>query len=198
VKYIGVDLAGSPTRPTGFCILNDELDARCSLLYSDDDILDAIRKSGAKIVAVDAPLALPKGRHCLGEHCRGRAHFRACDRVLMQMRIKFFPVTIGPMRTLTARGIKIRKRLERLRIQAIETYPGASQDLLRIPRKHHGLEALQEALRKLGYRGDVTARNLTGDELDAVTCALVARDFARETSLSIGDPSEIMMILPRF
>ena len=40
-------------------------------------------------------------------------------------------------------------------------------------------------------------RNLTGDELDAVNCALVARDYAGGSYLAIGDPSEIMMILPK-
>jgi predicted nuclease with RNAse H fold len=198
VKYVGVDLAGSAKRPTGMCILDDALRARCSVCYSDAEILRVIAKSKTKIVAIDAPLALPRGRHCVEEHCRGRPHFRACDRVLARMRIKFFPVTIGPMRTLTARGMMLRKRVERLHIRAVETYPGASQDLLGIPRKNQGLRALQESLAKIGCRGDVTGRTLTGDELDAVSCALVARDCAKGSCVAIGDPSEIMMILPRF
>jgi predicted nuclease with RNAse H fold len=198
MKYIGVDLAGSPKRPTGLCSTNDRLNMCCSIRYSDADILDAVEKSKARFAAIDAPLALPRGRHCLGEHCRGRAHFRACDRVLMRMRIRFFPVTIGPMRILTARGISLKKKLERLRVRVVETYPGASQDLLGLPRKQHGLGELEKALARIGCSGDVAARNLTGDELDAVSCALVARDYAKGHYTAIGDPSEIMMILPRF
>ena len=197
MKYVGIDLAGSPKRPTGLCVTNDRLNTWCSVAYSDAEILDAVRKSKARFAAVDAPLALPKGRHCLGEHCRGRAHFRTCDRVLMRMRIKFFPVTIGPMRTLTTRGISLKKKLERLGVQVVETYPGASQDLLGFPRKQHDLEGLRKALVGIGCSGDVAARNLTGDELDAVSCALVARDYAKGSYMAIGDPSEIMMILPR-
>lgn len=170
---------------------------KCAVLRTDDEILDFVRRSRAYCVAVDAPLALPKGRHCLGEHCRGRAHFRACDRVLAWMGIKFFPITIGPMRTLTARGIDLKKKLERLKLEVFETYPGAAQDLLGIPRKQRGLRELQESLLRLGCRGDIARRLLTGDELDAINCALVAKDYGEGSYLAIGDPSEIMMILPR-
>ncbi len=198
MRYVGLDLAGSPNRPTGACAIGDGLRVQCSVLHSDKEILEFVRKSRTRFVAVDAPLALPKGRHCLGEHCRGRAHFRACDRVLMRMGIKFFPITIGPMRTLTSRGIRLTKMLKRLRVQVFETYPGAAQDLLRIPRKQYGLQALQQSLVGIGCTGDIAKRDLTGDELDAINCALVAREFARGSYLAIGDPSEIMMILPRF
>lgn len=198
MKYVGLDLAGSPNRPTGACEIDDKLSVRCCVLHSDEEILQFVLSGGAQHVGVDAPLALPKGRHCLGEHCRGREHFRACDRVLMRMGIKFFPITIGPMRTLTARGIRLMKRLERLRLQVFETYPGAAQDLLGIPRKQRGWQALQQALVRIGCKGDVTARDLTGDELDAINCALVAREYAHGSYLAIGDPSEILMILPRF
>ena len=110
------------------------MNVKCAVLHTDEEIIDFVRRSRTKYVAVDAPLALPKGRHCLGEHCRGRAHFRACDRVLTWMGIKFFPITIGPMRTLTARGICLKEKLERLGLEVFETYPGAAQDLLGIPR----------------------------------------------------------------
>jgi predicted nuclease with RNAse H fold len=198
MNYVGVDLAGSPRRPTGICIVNERLTTHCSIRYSDGEIYDVVRKSKGKVVAIDAPLALPKGRHCLQEHCRGRNHFRACDRVLLRMKIRFFPITIGPMRSLTVRGIRLRNSLEQRRIEVIETYPGASQDLLGLPRKQHDLEKLRRGLVRIGCSGDVATRNLTGDELDAVSCALVARNYAKGIYTAIGDPQEIMMILPRF
>lgn len=198
MKYVGLDLAGSPNRPTGACVVNDELKVRCSVLHSDDEIRQFVLRSRAKHIGIDAPLALPKGRHCLGEHCRGRAHFRGCDRVLMRMGIKFFPITIGPMRMLTARGIRLKQKLEQLRVEVFETYPGAAQDLLGIPRKQRGWEALQQALVEFGCKGDIVTRELTGDELDAINCALVAKEYAAGSYVAIGDPSEIMMILPRF
>lgn len=197
LNYLGLDLAGSDKRPTGGCILNDTLVARCFVLHSDEEILALAKRSGSRVVAIDAPLALPHGRHCLGEHCRGREHFRACDLALRRMGIRFFPITLGPMRALTARGIRLRKQLERSSFKVIETYPGAAQDMMGIPRKQHGLARLQRSLRRIGCRGDIKSRRLTGDELDAVNCALVAKDYFKGDFLAIGNPSEIMMILPR-
>jgi len=197
LNYVGVDLAGSIRRPTGASIINRQREVRCFVLHTDDEILRLVDGSRARVVAIDAPLALPIGRHCLGEHCRGREHFRACDLALRRMGIRFFPISLGPMRTLTRRGISLRKKLEDLGVDAIETYPGAAQDLLGIRRKQHGLRELQESLKNLGCSGDITKRHLTGDELDAVSCALVAKDYGEGRYLAIGNPSEIMMILPR-
>jgi predicted nuclease with RNAse H fold len=101
------------------------------------------------------------------------------------------------MRTLTSRGIRIAQQLRQLGLSVVETYPGAAQDILRIPRKQYGLEALQKGLIDLGCSGDLMRRTLTGDELDAVNCALVAKEYASGSYLAIGDPSEIMMILPK-
>ena len=197
MNYLGLDLAGSNLRPTGGCIIDHKLSVRCFVLHSDDEILVLARRSRSKVVAIDAPLALPVGRHCLGEHCRGREHFRTCDLALRRMRIRFFPITLGPMRTLTSRGMQLRKKLERLGFEVIETYPGAAQDMMGVSRKQYGLEQLQHSLQKIGCNGDISTRRLTGDELDAVSCALVAKDYADGRYLAIGNPSEIMMILPR-
>jgi predicted nuclease with RNAse H fold len=98
---------------------------------------------------------------------------------------------------LTKRGMRVAKSIRRLGISAVETFPGAVQDLLGMPRKQFGLAELQQSLMRVGCKGDVVRRSLTGDELDAVSCALVAMDYARGSYLAIGDPSEIMMILPR-
>jgi predicted nuclease with RNAse H fold len=195
VKFIGIDLAGSPNRPTGFCVADSRMRVECKVLHTDKEILEAVKMTAAKVAAIDAPLALPKGRHCLKEHCRGRVHFRACDRVLTRMRIRYFPITIGPMRMLTSRGILLAKRLRQLGVESIETFPGGAQDILGIPRKQVGLEALRRALAGI-CTGDVE-RELTGDELDAINCALVAKEYASGSYLAIGDPSEILMILPR-
>jgi len=197
LNYVGVDLAGSIKRPTGACVINRRLRVHCFVLHLDQEILRLVENSRAEVVAIDAPLALPIGRHCLGEHCRRREHFRACDLALRRMAIKFFPISLGPMRALTRRGMNLRKKLENQGVEVIETYPGASQDLLGIRRKQHGLRELQASLKGLGCFGDIVMRQLTGDELDAVSCALIAKEYGEGRYLAIGNPSEIMMILPR-
>jgi hypothetical protein len=113
------------------------------------------------------------------------------------MGIKFFPVTLGPMRALTVRGMNLRRRLESRHVKVIETYPGAVQDILGIMRKQHGLEQLQASLKELSCSGDILKRQLTGDELDAVSCALIAKEYSEGIYLAVGNPSEIMLILPR-
>ena len=54
--------------------------------------------------------------------------------ILLTMKIKFFPITLGPMRQLTLRGLALKEKLEKVGLRVFETYPGAVQDLWGIPR----------------------------------------------------------------
>jgi len=189
---VGIDLAGSDKRPTGFCIL-DGMNADCCILYTDEEIVEKVESIKPEVVAIDAPLALPKGRKSFEERCD--IHLRKCDRQLLDMGIKVFPITLGPMRMLTKRGMLLRKRLEKKGYKVIEVYPGAAQDVWKIPRKQEGLEKLRKGLVRLGVKG--IERQLTGDELDAVTSALVGKAYLDGNYLAIGDPEEVLMILPK-
>jgi len=190
-NYIGIDLAGSPRRPSGICILDDEMNVQTFLAYSDHEIVKIVEDTKPSVIAIDAPLFLPKGRKSLSE--RENVHLRSCDRELLRMRIKFFPITLGPMRMLTERGIKLRIMLEGLGYKVIETYPGAAQDILGIPRKKD-LIGLENGLIKIGIK--MKKRNLSGDELDAITCALVAKMYFENKYTALGIPDEGYMILP--
>lgn len=192
MKVIGIDLAGVESRPTGFCILDEKLNVDVSVLYSDKEIIEKVLEVKPKVVAIDAPLALPKGRTSLKK--RSNIHFRECDRELWRMKIKFFPITLGPMRKLTERGIKLKKILEKKGFEVIEVYPGAAQDIWKIPRKQKGLDKLRKGLEKFGMGLD---ENLTGDELDAISCALVGKEYNDKKCLAIGDEKEGLMVLPK-
>jgi len=163
------------------------------LAYSDDDIVWRVIETKPEVVAIDAPLALPRGRESLAR--RNNIHLRECDRELLRMGIKFFPLTLGPMRQLTERGILLKDALEKKGLMVIETYPGAAQDILGISRKGKGLDKLAEGLGLAGVRGLIGT--MSGDELDAVTCALVGIMYLRGEHRAIGDPAEMLMILPR-
>ena len=113
------------------------------------------------------------------------------------MKIKFFPISLGPMRKLTKRGMELRSVFERSGLSVIESFPGAIQDVLGMPRKQGGLENLRNALISCGVTGDLARKDLTGDELDAVTCALMGKMFHDGKYLAIGDPEEGVMILPQ-
>jgi hypothetical protein len=190
---IGIDLAGVETRPSGFCVLDTEkMKVKTSLLYTDDEILHEINKMNAKVVAIDAPLSLPNGRRSLEE--RSDIHLRRCDEELKELGIKFFPLTLGPMRKLTKRGIELKLKLDDLAMEVIEVYPGGAQDVLGIPRKKRGLDKLLEGLRKLGIKGLGTGMN--DDELDAVTAAFVGKLYVEGKHHVLGDPEEGLMIMP--
>ena len=146
MKAVGIDLAGVETRPTGFCVLDEKLNAQTFLLHSDRQVIKMIEQVTPDVVSIDAPLALPKDRPSLSAKYRNRSHLRECDKALLKMGIKFFPVTLGPMRKLTQRGMKLRKILEGKGFKVIESFPGAAQDLFGMPRKQKGLEKLQQAL----------------------------------------------------
>lgn len=167
---VGIDLAGSPRRPTGLCVLRG-LTAQTQVAFDDDEILRRVAEARPDLVPIDAPLSLPAGRTTI--HDRSGEHFRACDLALRQRGIRFFPVTIGPMRLLTERGLALKARIEAMGCRAVECYPGAAQDLWEIPRQHRDRAGLLAGLRALGVRG--LPEVLTGDELDAVTAALVGR-----------------------
>jgi predicted RNase H-like nuclease len=45
-------------------------------------------------------------------------------------------------------------------------------------------------------KGNWQRPEVSKDELDALTCALVASDFLQGKTISIGDPEEGLMVLP--
>ena len=197
MKAVGIDLAGVEKRPSGFCILAESLNAHTCLLYSDKQVIEMIEQVSPDVVSIDAPLALPRDRPSLSAKYKNRSHLRECDKALLKMGIRFFPVTLGPMRKLTRRGIKLRKILEGKGFKVIESFPGAAQDMLGMPRKQKGLEKLQKALIKYGIKGDIEKRTISDHELDAATSALVGLFYLERNYTAIGDPEEILMILPK-
>lgn len=196
MKAVGIDLAGVKERETGFCVLDESLYARTCILYSNEQIVQEIEKIKPNVVSIDAPLALPKARPSLSAKYKKYPHLRECDKELARMGIKFFPITIGPMRKLTMRGIKLRKTLENKGFKVIESFPGAIQDVLKMPRKQRGVEKLRKALIEYGINGDTEKEKISSHELDAITSALVGKFFLEGNYLAIGDPEEILMILP--
>ena len=135
------------------------------------------------------PLSLPNGR--LTIHDRSGEHLRECDRALLSLGIRFFPVTLGPMRMLTERGLALKATLSTMGYQAVECYPGAAQDLWGIPRQHRDRLGLLSGLRKLGVRG--LKKTATSDELDAATAALAGRWFLLGQGLMLGGDSGILL-----
>jgi predicted nuclease with RNAse H fold len=180
---VGLDLAGVETRPTGYATLTATTIETC-LIYTDNEILQKILAAKPKIVAVDAPLWLPPKRKNLEEP--NGPHFRASDRELLKRGIKVFPPTLGPMRKLTYRGIRLRETLEAAGLRVIEVYPGGAQDALGIPRKKQGTQKLAEGLTRLGLKG--LDGGLSDHELDAATAAYVGTLYLEGKTVTYGEP----------
>jgi hypothetical protein len=185
---VGIDLAGSPRRPTGLCILRN-LNAETRVVFSDDDILDIARAVRPALVPIDAPLSLPKGRRTI--HDRAGEHLRECDRALLRRRIRFFPITLGPMRMLTERGLALKRTLAAIGYHTVECFPGAAQDLWGLPRQHKDQQGLLIGLRNLGLLG--LKKTATSDELDAATAALVGRWFLSGQGTMLGGKTGILI-----
>ncbi len=190
---MGVDLAGSPGRNTGICLLKGMTVASFATLHADEEIFAFIDQARPDLVAIDAPLSLPPGRRSIEE--RTGEHFRPCDRELLKRGIRFFPITLGPMRSLTTRGIRLKETLVQRGYEVIEIYPGAAQDLWKIARKQGGLLKLRRGLEKLGLKK--LAKDMNGDELDAATGALVGRLYLKGEAEALGTVSEGAIIVPK-
>lgn len=195
MRIVGLDLAGSERRTTGYCYTTESLRCKTLALHTDSEIEETTLKAKPDVISIDAPLCLPKGRESLEK--RGPPHLRECDKELLRMHIRFFPITLGPMRKLTARGMMFKKLFEEKGFVVIESFPGSAQDILGMPRKQKGLEKLRMALIKYGVRGDVRKKGISHDELDGITCAIVGIKYLQNDYTAIGDPSEGRMILPK-
>jgi len=189
---IGIDLAGVEHRPTGMCVLRG-LKAKTFLSYSDADILWCAEEEKPELVAIDAPLNLPPGRKSIED--RNSQHYRVCDLELKKRKIPFFPITLGPMRVLTVRGIKLRGDFEERGFRVVEMYPGGAQDIWGIPRARRDLTGLILGLERLGIEG--LKKDISDHELDAATGALVGRLFLQHKAEVYGNFKEGAILMPK-
>jgi len=182
-KIVGIDLAGVTTKPTGFASLFG-LRATTKILFSDNEIIEEIAWSRSAILSIDAPLSKPLS---------GKS--RQCEKDLRKMKIRVFPCMFAGMKKLTERGIMLATTFREHGYRVIESYPGAAQDILKIPRKKQSLQPLINGLRDHGITG--IKRDVTDHELDAITSAIVGKMYLLGTADAIGDINEGQIIVPR-
>lgn len=195
---VGIDLTGSEARPSGFCVL-DGRNAITQLIRADDDMINAIRAARPALVSIDSPLCLPRGRIHVGDDDPGRDTFgimRVCERTLKRRGINVYPALLPSMQRLTARGIALAGRLRALGIPVIESYPGAAQDIMGIPRKGAGLPWLQQGLADFGITGEFIDTIPSHDELDAITSALVGTFHLAGRVEPLGAEDEPPLMIP--
>ena len=207
VKVLGVDLAGSPHRISGICVLAfnereerekrvgeekgaevnaegswDERLWRWTACYfrsvrTDDEILSVAREEKPAVVGIDAPLSFS-----------GKP-FRDCDSAVRHL-CPVLPLTFSGMRKLAERGMRLATELRALRsaeggcVDVIEVFPRASERVFGTRMK----EKLKDVLS--------LARNR--HEYDAFLCALTARCYFEGKFQALGAEEKIIVPLLQF
>jgi uncharacterized protein YprB with RNaseH-like and TPR domain/predicted nuclease with RNAse H fold/dephospho-CoA kinase len=198
VRAVGIDLTGSASRPSGWCLL-DGPTAATACLRTDEEILRQTLDVLPNLVSIDSPLSVPRGRKLVGHGSSSReagSIVRDCERMLKRRGINVYPCLLPSMRMLTERGIRLATLFRAEGIPVIESYPGAAQDIMRIPRKRAGLQYLVRGLADFGVKGDFVHGNVTHDEVDAITSALVGTFFWGSRFEALGSEDEDYLIVP--
>ncbi len=125
--FAGIDLAALPKNQTGACLFNDSRFA-CRTLHDDDEIIAFIEENHPHVVAIDAPLTLPRGRCCFDDSCCGTRKIRECDRMLISRGYRVFPPGFSFMKQLTLRGKSLKEKLRGYEL--IEVHPRTSMRIL--------------------------------------------------------------------
>jgi uncharacterized protein YprB with RNaseH-like and TPR domain/predicted nuclease with RNAse H fold len=194
-RIVGIDLTGSEKRATGWSLLDGEV-ATTKSLSTDEELIAETVAAKPDIVSIDSPLSLPEGvsdPDVVGDS----PIYRKCELALKRMGISVFWCLLPTMKGLTTRGIRLASRFRNAGLQVIESYPGAAQDLLGIPRKGASLEELKQGLHRAGINGEFVMSKVTHDEVDAVTSALVGLFFLADDYIALGTPQEDYLIVPR-
>lgn len=181
---IGIDLAASNKNPTGWAILKNK-NVKTQLLYTDNEILENTLQNQPEIVAIDAPLSLPKN----GEF------FRKTDKEMIRKGYRVLPPNFPAMKKLTLRAINLNKLIEEKTYKAIEVHPTSTRKALEMPLKEW--KTIQENLKILGLKGEIETRPLATHEIDAVTAALTAVLHLQNQTEHIGNNEEGYTIVPK-
>ncbi len=196
---LGIDLSGSENRPTGICILRGR-EAQLDMLNSDDQLLSLMKEVRPTVVSIDSPLSLPKGRCCSKDTCECRriGIMRDCEKTLKKRGINVYPCLIPSMQSLTVRGMKLAKMAAELGFNVIESYPGAAQDIMGLPRKRVDLAGLQIDLMNMGIEPIANRSVISHHEIDALTSALVGYFYLVGQYEALGNEDEGYLIIPSF
>jgi len=205
--FIGIDLTSSPKRPTACVGLDDKLHLIFDDLISGDaDILDSIASYRPRIVALDAPLGLPKGLCCLEESCSCQplapAKGRACERELSRRGIpSYYTTKRSIIKNMVYRAISLKREIDARGCEVIEVYPYATKVALfgrSIPSKSKpsGISFLRQRLAQLMPQLTAYLPRFNHDLCDALIAAYNAYLYARGEAEAVGDWEEGAICVP--
>ena len=190
-RIVGIDLTGSEKRATGWALM-DGASATTKSIRTDEELIAETLAARPDLVSIDSPLSLPEGYGTPGVPI-----YRKCELALKRMGISVFWCLLPSMQMLTRRGIRLADEFRKAGCKVIESYPGAAQDILGIPRKKASLEELKRGLFRAGIAGDFVTADVTHDEIDAITSALVGLFYLADEYIALGTTAEDYLIVPR-
>ena len=179
---IGIDLAGVEKNPTGWALWKNKVISTCHL-YENQEILEHLTKFKPTLIAIDAPLSLPR-----------KGTMRKADKEMYRRGYPVFPPRFPAMEKLTLRAMKIIQQIKREKLHIIEVHPTSTRKALKIPTKDW--EKIQNVFLHMGLKGDLETRVLTSHEIDAVTAALTGYLYLQGKTELIGDKEEGYIVVP--
>src|SRR5713226_1646050 len=188
---VGIDLTGSEKRATGWALMDGPV-ATTKTIRTDEELISETLAAKPDLVSIDSPLSLPYGYGAPGVPI-----YRKCELALKRMGISVFWCLLPSMQMLTRRGIRLADELRKAGCKVIESYPGAAQDVLGIPRKKASLEELKRGLYRAGIAGGFVTADVSHDEIDAITSALVGLFYLADDYIALGTAAEDYLIVPR-
>lgn len=196
-RVVGIDLAAAEGRRNGWAALEGP-SVKTATFETDKQLVEAAVREQPHLVSIDAPLSIPRGRDCTDDSCQCRSFgiMRECERELKRRGLNVYPCLLPSMSALTERGIALARTFGTLGIPVIESYPGAAQDILRIPRKKASLADMRLSLNDMGFEGRPLGQETSHDELDAMTAALVGYLHLAGQAEALGDAREGCLFVP--
>jgi uncharacterized protein YprB with RNaseH-like and TPR domain/predicted nuclease with RNAse H fold len=196
-RIVGIDLTGSERRATGWALL-DGTKAETRAILTDNELVSATLAARPDLVSIDSPLSVPEGwSEDQAQIVSGSPIYRKCELALKRMGISVFWCLLPTMKALTMRGMRLASAFREHGMHVIESYPGAAQDILGIPRKGSSLTELKLGLKRAGIAGAYLKGRVTHDEVDAITSALVGLFYLADDYIALGTREEAYLIVPR-
>ena len=206
--FLGIDLTSTEAKPSACLGLDNQLNLiYLGFLNGDSDILKVASRYEFELIAIDAPLSLPKGLCCLEESCscqprRTRVKGRNCEQELARLGIPcYFTTKKSIIKAMVYRGIRLRTELEATGYEVIEVYPYATKLRLfgkPIPSKlkPDGLTFLKQHICQLLPNITPYVDGFNHDMCDAAIATYTAFLCSQGKTEQCGEPEEGTICLP--
>lgn len=201
MNIIGLDLTSSDKKPSGVASYDGHV-YNYYLPRTDRDILQLCQD--ADVVAIDSPLKLPRGFCCLEASCDchlGKPTGRSCERGLASMGIPlYFTTKKTIIKDMIHRAMRLVDILGGDKV--IEIYPYSIKVILfgkPVPKKSttDGLLRLKGLISTTVNIPLADLIPLNHDICDAILAAYTGYLYTQNKTLSVGDPEESPIVIPK-